>query len=136
MKPSESKIVRYVVDLTNPPALSEEQQSRLKTLSEKPDSEIDYSDIPPLGDDVELRRINPSALDSPSPERTINPMSTHLDPLVSEFETQEQADAYDVWYCTKVQEAIDSKKPRIPHDQVMAEMWAVIDQHAQKRGNA
>ena len=135
MKPSESKIVRYAVDLTNPPALSEEQQSRLKTLSEKPDSEIDYSDIPPLGDDVELRRRNPSALDSPSPERTINPMSTHLDPLVSEFETQEQADAYDVWYCTKVQEAIDSKRPSLPHDAAMARVDSLLAEMRVKRAS-
>ena len=63
-------------------------------------------------------------------------MNTLLDPIVSEFETQEQADAYDVWFRAKVQEAIDSKRPRIPHDQVMAEMWAVIDQHVPKQANA
>ena len=63
-------------------------------------------------------------------------MSTALDPRVSEFETQEQADSYDRWFRAKVQEAIDSKKPRIPHDQVMAEMWAVIEQHAPKKAAA
>lgn len=61
---------------------------------------------------------------------------TPLDPRVSEFETQEQADSYDRWFKAKVQEAIDSKKPRIPHDQVMAEMWAVIDQHVPKKAVA
>lgn len=60
-------------------------------------------------------------------------MSTTLDPRVSEFETQEQADSYDRWFRAKVQEAIDSQKPRIPHDQVMAEMWAVIDQYVPKK---
>ena len=42
------KIVRYEVDLANLPPLSEEQKERLKALAARPDSEIDYSDIPPL----------------------------------------------------------------------------------------
>lgn len=62
--------------------------------------------------------------------------NTTLDPRISEFQTQEQADSYDLWFRAKVQEAIDSKKPRIPHDQVMAEMWAVIEQHASKKAAA
>lgn len=62
--------------------------------------------------------------------------NTILDPRISEFQTQEQADSYDLWFRAKVQEAIDSKKPRIPHDQVMAEMWAVIEQHAPKKAAA
>lgn len=62
--------------------------------------------------------------------------NTTLDPRISEFQTQEQADSYDLWFRAKVQEAIDSKKPRIPHDQVMAEMWAVIEQHAPKKAPA
>ena len=41
-------IVRYAVDLNNPPPLSEEQKAGLKALAEMPDSEIDFSDIPPL----------------------------------------------------------------------------------------
>ena len=41
-------IVRYVVDLNNPPPLTEEQKAELKALAEMPDSEIDFSDIPPL----------------------------------------------------------------------------------------
>ncbi len=44
------KIVRYVIDLENPPPLTDEQKARLKALAEMPDSEIDYSDIPPLDD--------------------------------------------------------------------------------------
>ena len=42
------KMVRYEVDLANLPPLTEEQKARLKALAAKPDSEIDYSDIPPL----------------------------------------------------------------------------------------
>ena len=57
-----------------------------------------------------------------------------FDPRVCEFETQEQADSYDRWFRAKVQEAIDSKKPRVPHDQVMAEMWEAIERHIPKPG--
>lgn len=45
-----------------------------------------------------------------------------LDPKISQFETQEQADSYDRWFRAKVQEAIDSKNPRIPHDEVIRRM--------------
>jgi len=44
-------IVSKVVDLNNLPPLTETQKAELKALSEMPDSEIDYSDIPPLTDD-------------------------------------------------------------------------------------
>ncbi|MDO9106826.1 MAG: BrnA antitoxin family protein [Methylovulum sp.] len=43
-----SKIVRYEVDLNNLPPLTEERKAELKALAELPDSEIDFSDIPPL----------------------------------------------------------------------------------------
>ena len=43
-----SKIVRYKVDLSNLPPLTKEQKAELKALADMPDSEIDYSDIPPL----------------------------------------------------------------------------------------
>jgi hypothetical protein len=49
-----------------------------------------------------------------------------LDPIVSEFETQEQADSYDKWFRAKVQAGIDDPRPRIPHDEVMARMDRVI----------
>ena len=45
-----SKTIRYEVDLNNPPPLTEKQKAELKALSEMPDSEIDFSDIPPLDD--------------------------------------------------------------------------------------
>jgi uncharacterized protein (DUF4415 family) len=43
-----SKIIRHEVDLNNLPPLTDEQKSELRSLSETPESEIDYSDIPPL----------------------------------------------------------------------------------------
>jgi len=42
------KMVEYDIDLVNPPALTAEQVVELNALRAKPDSEIDYSDIPPL----------------------------------------------------------------------------------------
>lgn len=53
-------------------------------------------------------------------------MNEVLDPIISEFETENQAASYDQWFREKVQHALDSKAPRIPHDQVMAEMEAII----------
>jgi len=52
-----------------------------------------------------------------------------LTPIESEFDTSEEAEAHDAWVRAKVEKAINSKKPRIPHDQVMAMARAVIDKH-------
>ena len=53
-------------------------------------------------------------------------MNAVLSPIVSEFETQEVADAYDVWFRAKVQASIDDPRPSIPHDQVMDEIQAFL----------
>lgn len=54
-------------------------------------------------------------------------MSIPLSPIVSEFETEEQAASYDRWFRAKVQASIDDPRPNIPHDQVMVEMRALIE---------
>ena len=59
-------------------------------------------------------------------------MSIQLSPIVSEFETEEQASSYDQWFRAQVQAAIDDPRPNIPHDQVMAEMRELLE--AQRRG--
>jgi len=41
----------FELDLENLPSLTEEQQAELKALDDKPDSQIDFSDIPPLRDE-------------------------------------------------------------------------------------
>lgn len=46
-----SEMVRYEVDLNNLPELTKSQQAELKALSELPDDDIDFSDIPPLTDE-------------------------------------------------------------------------------------
>ncbi|MDZ5646872.1 BrnA antitoxin family protein [Nitrospirillum sp. BR 11828] len=43
-----TKLVSVTIDLANPPSLTEEQKAQLKALAERPDSEIDTSDIPEL----------------------------------------------------------------------------------------
>ena len=42
------KLVKRTIDLTAPPSLSKKQRAELESLSIRSDSEIDYSDIPPL----------------------------------------------------------------------------------------
>ncbi len=56
-----------------------------------------------------------------------------LDQRVSEFETQEQADSYDRWFRAKVQEAIDSKRPSLPHDAAMARVDNLLDEMRKNR---
>ncbi|MGY2374704.1 type II toxin-antitoxin system RelB family antitoxin [Pseudomonas sp. SDO524_S393] len=54
-------------------------------------------------------------------------MSIPLSPIVSEFETEEQAASYDRWFRAKVQASMDDPRPNIPHEQVMAEMRVLIE---------
>uniref|UniRef100_UPI0035CA2409 type II toxin-antitoxin system RelB family antitoxin n=1 Tax=uncultured Sphingomonas sp. TaxID=158754 RepID=UPI0035CA2409 len=50
-----------------------------------------------------------------------------LSPIESEFATTEEAEAYDVWFRAKVQAAIDSTEPDVPHDEVMAGLREIIE---------
>ncbi|MEP6785049.1 MAG: stability determinant [Sphingomonadales bacterium] len=52
-----------------------------------------------------------------------------LDPIVSEFDTQEDADAYDAWFRAQVEAALASTKPRIPHDEAMARIRKTVEKH-------
>jgi hypothetical protein len=52
-----------------------------------------------------------------------------LDPIISEFESDEAAEAYDVWFRAKVQASLDSDEPDIPHEQVMREIGDIIEGH-------
>jgi hypothetical protein len=53
-------------------------------------------------------------------------MNAPLDPLISEFETEAQAASYDRWFRAKVAEAMSSDQPRIPHDQAVARVEALL----------
>lgn len=53
-------------------------------------------------------------------------MNTVLTPIESEFATADEAKAYDLWFRAQVQKAIDDSRPAIAHDEVMAEMRAIV----------
>lgn len=63
-------------------------------------------------------------------------MSAQLSPIVSEFETEEQAASYDRWFRARVQASLDDPRPSIPHDQAMAEVRALLAEKREKRRNA
>jgi len=64
-------------------------------------------------------------------------MNAVLSPIVSEFETEEQAASYDRWFRAQVQASLDDPRPSIPHDQVMAEMREIIaEKRAARKMNA
>ena len=47
-------------------------------------------------------------------------------PIESEFATTEEAEAHDAWFRAKVRASLEDDEPGIPHDEVMAEMDAII----------
>jgi uncharacterized protein (DUF2336 family) len=55
-----------------------------------------------------------------------------LSPLVSEFETQAQADSYDVWFRAKVHASMNSNKPKLSHHAAVARLNAGL--HARRVG--
>jgi hypothetical protein len=55
-----------------------------------------------------------------------------LDPIVSEFETEDQAASYDRWFRAKVQAAIDEPGKLVPHDEAMARVRETIRRAAKK----
>jgi hypothetical protein len=55
-------------------------------------------------------------------------MSAVLDPNISEFDTEEQETSYDRWIRAKVQQALDSVKPTVPHDEAVARIQALLEQ--------
>ncbi len=54
-------------------------------------------------------------------------MSKILDPLVSEFDTEQVAEDYDRWFRAKVQEALESTKPRLTHDEAVLKARALLE---------
>jgi hypothetical protein len=62
-------------------------------------------------------------------------MSVRLSPIVSEFETEEQAVSYDCWFRAKVAASLANPGFGTPHDEVMARMDAIIEE-AERRQRA
>lgn len=58
-------------------------------------------------------------------------MNTILSPIESEFATTDEADAYDQWFCAKVEKSLKladiPDSIRIPHDEVMSKARARIE---------
>jgi len=50
-------------------------------------------------------------------------------PIESEFGPTEDREAYDAWFRAKVEKAMTSTEPGIPHDQVMAMMQEIVEKH-------
>lgn len=50
MQESRENTITYELDVDNPPPLTPQQQTELDSLAKMPDSEIDFSDIPPIED--------------------------------------------------------------------------------------
>jgi len=57
----------------------------------------------------------------------MNTATAALDIPFPEVETEMEDAAYTEWLRAKVQEAIDDPRPGIPHEQVMAQMRAIIE---------
>ncbi len=62
-------------------------------------------------------------------------MNAVLSPIVSEFETEEQESSYNHWFRAKVEEALLSKKPRLPHDVAMAKVQAMLEERRKARAD-
>ena len=60
---------------------------------------------------------------------SLHPMGK-LDPIISEFETEEEAEAYDAWFRAKVEASLADPRPGTAHDEVMAEMRRIIAEKA------
>ncbi|MEO8716519.1 MAG: antitoxin [Acetobacteraceae bacterium] len=51
----------------------------------------------------------------------------------SEFATAEEFEAHDRWFRTRVRASLADPSPTVPHDQVMAEIEAIIAEAEQRR---
>ncbi len=58
-------------------------------------------------------------------ERTIPPMVSYDQPKPPAV--PRAAEEYDAWFRARVQEALDDPRPGLPHEQVMAEVRALIE---------
>ena len=60
-------------------------------------------------------------------------MTVRLSSIVSEFETEEQETSYNQWFRAKVEEALHSEKPRLPHDAAMVKVQTLLEERRKKR---
>lgn len=60
-------------------------------------------------------------------------MNPVYSPLISEFDSAEQEADYAAWLEAKVAASLADTRPAVPHDEVMAEMDALIEAIAAQR---
>jgi hypothetical protein len=60
-------------------------------------------------------------------------MSAELSLIVSDFETEEEAADYDLWFRAQVQEALDDPHPGVPHAEAMVMLDQMIEKNRRKR---
>ncbi len=53
-------------------------------------------------------------------------MNAILSPIASEFTTQAQAVSHDQWFRAKVEQSLADNAPCVAHDEVMADVEAII----------
>jgi hypothetical protein len=58
-----------------------------------------------------------------------------LTPIESEFATEEEAEAYDVWFRAKVAASLADTRPLVDHQIVMAELDDILDAAEQPTGS-
>lgn len=69
---------------------------------------------------------------SAHPQSTPAPIADNLarmtkhSPIVSEFETDEEAQAHDAWARAKIAASLADPRPSVPHDQVMAHIREIL----------
>jgi hypothetical protein len=63
-------------------------------------------------------------------------MTKPISPLVSEFESEEQAASYTAWLQDKVKRSLEDPREAVAHDQLMAELESIITQAEQQRKTA
>lgn len=63
----------------------------------------------------------------------MNTVALALDPIIYDFDTEEAALRYDDWFHAKIQKAINSTAPRLPHDEAMAEVKAMLEERRKLR---
>ena len=51
-----------------------------------------------------------------------------LSPIESEFDSTEDAEAYERWFRAKVEASLADVRPAVPHASVMADLDDIIDQ--------
>lgn len=59
-------------------------------------------------------------------------MTAKRDPIVSEFDSDEEEAAYNEWFRKKVEASLADPRPPLAHDKVMAELDAILKARRKK----